>query len=556
MFSHSVLEKTRGSHEDIERYQTAVVDLLKQPPRIHRERVRQDHIVKNFLDHICTTAATVADLYDDKTGAMRDEIVTITGTGTNTFQAYYDQVRDLKEYHRNRALAMVGSNLDDEDAARGLGAGPSAGEYDVNDVMFSGPERGGKNLDLNELFVEYQNIDEANHSTIYTSYLQSLATMDPECVLGVTAPETIKQALHEVNERNVRMIRYLAHLRVYLIDYFARAQPIYDIDAKIEELDAEFERKWEAGELDLPMMSSAADNADDGLDDLDCETEQKNFSSNNNNLNNNDLNNNNNNILNNNTECKPIVCELCEKTFAKETVFECHCGSKAHKAKERKLESLVKKWHCQRKDAVHLAYVVTELCAVLRPVIQDTVDYISRKQARTTREIDEEAFMDEEIDSDEEMAAAEAAGEVGGGSGDAEGAEGEQVRKTIDNYPVGWDGKPIPFWIYKMYGLDIEFKCEICGNTSYWGRRAFERHFQEWRHSHGMALLGIPNTQQFFEITKIDDAIKLWHKVCADREKNEWRPDADEECEDVEGNVYNKKMFDALVKQGIIAKPK
>jgi len=36
--------------------------------------------------------------------------------------------------------------------------------------------------------------------------------------------------------------------------------------------------------------------------------------------------------------------------------------------------------------------------------------------------------------------------------------------------PLGWDGKPIPYWLYKLHGLNQEFKCEICGNFSYWGR--------------------------------------------------------------------------------------
>lgn len=36
--------------------------------------------------------------------------------------------------------------------------------------------------------------------------------------------------------------------------------------------------------------------------------------------------------------------------------------------------------------------------------------------------------------------------------------------------PLGWDGKPIPYWLYKLHGLNQEFKCEICGNQSYWGR--------------------------------------------------------------------------------------
>lgn len=58
------------------------------------------------------------------------------------------------------------------------------------------------------------------------------------------------------------------------------------------------------------------------------------------------------------------------------------------------------------------------------------------------------------------------------------------------NLPLGWDGKPIPFWLYKLHGLGVEYKCEICGNQSYWGRKAFDRHFQEWKHAHGMRCLG------------------------------------------------------------------
>lgn len=54
------------------------------------------------------------------------------------------------------------------------------------------------------------------------------------------------------------------------------------------------------------------------------------------------------------------------------------------------------------------------------------------------------------------------------------------------NLPLGWDGRPIPYWLYKLHGLGVEYKCEICGNTSYWGRKAFEDHFQGWRHSYGM----------------------------------------------------------------------
>lgn len=30
--------------------------------------------------------------------------------------------------------------------------------------------------------------------------------------------------------------------------------------------------------------------------------------------------------------------------------------------------------------------------------------------------------------------------------------------------PLGWDGKPIPYWLYKLHGLNQQFDCEICGN--------------------------------------------------------------------------------------------
>lgn len=58
-----------------------------------------------------------------------------------------------------------------------------------------------------------------------------------------------------------------------------------------------------------------------------------------------------------------------------------------------------------------------------------------------------------------------------------------------------------------------EFTCEICGGQSYWGRRAFERHFKEWRHQNGMRALGIPNTKTFFEVTQMKDALELWTSI-------------------------------------------
>jgi splicing factor 3A subunit 3 len=90
-----------------------------------------------------------------------------------------------------------------------------------------------------------------------------------------------------------------------------------------------------------------------------------------------------------------------------------------------------------------------------------------------------------------------------------------------------------------------------------------------------MRALGLPNTKHFHEITKIEDALAresyfffvfyfLWCLVqltpappVAERLKQEGRKEifdqeTMEELEDDEGNVYNKKTWEDLKKQGLI----
>ncbi|GMF97493.1 unnamed protein product [[Candida] boidinii] len=55
--------------------------------------------------------------------------------------------------------------------------------------------------------------------------------------------------------------------------------------------------------------------------------------------------------------------------------------------------------------------------------------------------------------------------------------------------PIGPDGRPMPYWLWKLNGLDFEFKCEICGNFNYKGRKIFDNHFKEKRHLNGLKML-------------------------------------------------------------------
>merc|ERR550525_480437 len=111
--------------------------------------------------------------------------------------------------------------------------------------------------------------------------------------------------------------------------------------------------------------------------------------------------------------------------------------------------------------------------------------------------------------------------------------------------PLDFDGKPIPYWLYKFRGLNRYFDCEICGGRKYRGPMSYERHFSEWRHAHAMRTLGIPNTKDFMWITQVNDALNLWTKI-KDRKKDAvWNP-ADEEVEDAQGNVFNRPTYENL----------
>ena len=106
--------------------------------------------------------------------------------------------------------------------------------------------------------------------------------------------------------------------------------------------------------------------------------------------------------------------------------------------------------------------------------------------------------------------------------------------------------------MYKLHGLNISYDCEICGNFTYKGPKAFQRHFAEWRHAHGMRCLGIPNTAHFANVTQIEDAMALWEKLKGQKQDEAWRPEQEEEFEDSQGNVVNKKIYEDLKRQGLL----
>jgi len=106
---------------------------------------------------------------------------------------------------------------------------------------------------------------------------------------------------------------------------------------------------------------------------------------------------------------------------------------------------------------------------VLGEVMEATRKFVEKKQTRTKEE------REAELKQEEEGALPEIRGEGEDEDEDEEEDEDGPIYNPL-NLPLGYDGKPIPYWLYKLHGLGVEYKCEICGNHSYWGRRAFDRY--------------------------------------------------------------------------------
>ena len=68
----------------------------------------------------------------------------------------------------------------------------------------------------------------------------------------------------------------------------------------------------------------------------------------------------------------------------------------------------------------------------------------------------------------------------------------------------------------------------------------------------GLRWLGIPNTKHFQNVTKIDDAKALYERLKRLSVQKSWRAEDEEEFEDEDGRVYNKKTYEDLKRQGLV----
>ncbi|KKY14087.1 putative splicing factor 3a subunit 3 [Phaeomoniella chlamydospora] len=502
-----IVEDQRFIHEDIERLEQGISDRLAEDPKNIKERLNRDHEISGFLNRIQEQSRRLLDIYKDTEGTRLKDIQSLS-TG-DPFEEFYKQLNEAKDFHRRYPNEPV-ENLERAYKRQR----PAEGETlaSATDNMFTGEEGNGRFLDVVTLHEDYLNLPGVKR----LSYLQYLDLLD-----AFTAPQ---MPIKRQNKCSDKYLRYVSDLSGYLEGFVRRTRPLQDLDKLFSDYDKEFDEAWKAGTV--PGWT----------EDSNPSTE-----------------------AGQSTGVSGIWCADCEREFTNENVYKNHLTGKKHlrAAEANKTNGATNRGAPtgkvetgqrlkERVIASH-EHRIRKLVQYLANEKSNTRVNVERKQGMTERE------RQQELDAlfAEDDAAVAAAGRESDDESDSE----ERIYNPL-KLPLAWDGKPIPYWLYKLHGLGVEFSCEICGNFVYMGRRAFDKHFSEARHIYGLKCLGISGAGAgsglFREIIGIDEAVNLWEKIKREKREKEVKEDSIVQMEDGEGNVMPERIYYDLQKQGIL----
>lgn len=381
----------------------------------------------------------------------------------------------------------------------------------IVDSLFSGEEAYGRFFDLNTCHEAFLNLPNVKRLT----YLQYLETFDNFSVGygGVKRGEKMTD----------RYFNYVGGINEYLESFMRRTRPLENVDKVLETFDQEFETAWVKEEVPGWETEQSSNGAKTGEEAV-----------------------------------EGIWCDDCEKEFKNENVYKSHLTGRKHikaaeQRKERQQDSngstssgnqgvTISANRLKERAIAEREFRAKRLASAMSTERGDTRVNVERKQGMTERERQQELENLYSVTETRQEAIEDP---------DAEGEDGEERIYNPLKLPLAWDGKPIPFWLYRLHGLGVEFECEICGKFVYMGRRAFDKHFNEARHVYGLKCLGINNVSLFRDITKIEEAMRLWERIQREK-KNKIDDGSVVQMEDGEGNVMPEKVYYDLQKQGLL----
>ena len=460
-----------------------------------------------MLDRVHDQTKRLKDIFDGADGARQKDIQAIS-TG-DPFAEFYKRLNSAKEFHRKYPNEPV-DNLEKSYRRQGPADDPMGVSIDT---MFNSEESYGRFFDLMSFHNEYINLPVflgSGHRR--PNYLQYLDTFDvfvpPQC------------PLQRKDKLNDGYFKYVTELASYLEAFMRKTKPLEDLPKLFNAFDREFEEAWEKQEVEGWKEQQGSQTSPEG---------------------------------------HSIWCVVCQKEFTNPNTYEHHIGSKKHikNAAAREAQAngdggakgnadlIADSIKLKEKAIAEREYRIQKLANAMQSQRSDTKHNVERKQGMTETERQEELETMRSRDMNDEEDALVQPGEEGSDN------EEDKIYNPL-RLPLAWDGKPIPYWLYKLHGLGNEFHCEICGNFTYMGRRAWEKHFNETRHIYGLKCLGVVNTGLFRDITTIAEATRLNDQILAKQKKEQELEDNVVEMEDGYGNVMPEKVYIDLQKQGLL----
>ncbi|KAK1637864.1 splicing factor 3a [Colletotrichum phormii] len=518
-----VIEEQRYLHEDLERLEQGIADRISEEPKHIRDRLNRDHEIGQLLDQIQSQSVKLLDIYRDADGQRGHEIQTI-GTG-DPFEEFYSQLKTAREHH-----AKYPNEQAENSEVRYRVKKPDDGEVMpyIVDRLFTGEEGFGRFFDLHTSHEAYLNLPNVKR----LSYLQYLEVFDN------FAPGY--GGLKRGEKLTDQYFKYVGELASYLESFMRRTRPLENLDKVFLGFDSDFEAAWEKDEVSGWQKETSGGSG--GANGTAKET----------------------------SSADAIWCDDCEKEFKNENVYKAHMTGRKHikaaEARKARREeegeeetsggstNKVSATRLKERAVAEREYRVKRLAAAVSTERGDTRVNVERRQGMTERERQQELenIMNLSYSAPGSGMAHHNGGGADGEDDDEDGEDGEEKIYNPLKLPLAWDGKPIPFWLYRLHGLGVEFPCEICGNFVYMGRRAFDKHFNEARHVHGLRCLGITNTSLFRDITSIEEAVNLWDKIQREAKKTKVDEGSVVQMEDAEGNVMPEKVYYDLQKQGLL----
>ncbi|KZZ97440.1 splicing factor 3A subunit 3 [Moelleriella libera RCEF 2490] len=501
-----ILEEQRHIHEDLERLEQGVADRVREEPKHIRDRLNRDHEISQLLDQIQTQSSNLLNLYKDDIGSRAAELQQL-GNG-DPFDTFYKQLSEIREHHARYPNEQAENS---EQRYRQKVPGDASGPIATTvDTIFSGEEAFGRFFDLNTCYESYLNLPNVKRHT-YLQYLEHFDNFAP-AYCGVK----------RVDKLTDQYFAYVGELAQYLEDFMRRTRPLENIDKVLNSFDVEFSSLWEKDGIDGWQAEPQVNGAEGGVSGAEAKW-----------------------------------CKHCEKEFKNENVYDSHLTGRKHKKAEelwqqrrqnsdidssKSRPNVLSATRLKERAVAEREFRIKRLSSAMSTERSDTRVNVERKQGMTKREREQEL---ENI-----LTMSDAPRTVEDGEGDDDDDD-EKIYNPL-KVPLGWDGKPIPFWLYRLHGLGNEFECEICGNYVYKGRRAFEKHFNEARHIYNLKCLGITNPTLFRDITSMDEAQRLWDKIQREKKQSKLDEGSIVQMEDGEGNVMPEKVYYDLQKQGLL----